>query len=82
MSDNNMIDPETGWWFGECEQCHTGHGGYPPGTLGAELACLRVQASKMMWPYCQLLLARLNRFDSFLAKQRDRAIAQFFSGRT
>jgi hypothetical protein len=40
MSD---FDAE-GQWRGRCEECGTDHDGFPPGTLGGDLRCLRARA--------------------------------------
>lgn len=35
---------EFGDWTGVCSKCCTNHDGYLPGSLGAEIRCLRSQA--------------------------------------
>lgn len=38
---------ERGEWIGRCDKCGTSHEGWPPGTFGAEVRCLRSQAEAL-----------------------------------
>ena len=38
---------ENGQWKWPCPECTTTHDGYPPGTFGAAIACLRAQAEAL-----------------------------------
>jgi hypothetical protein len=38
---------DAGEWIGTCSKCHTSHDGYPPGTLGGDIRCVRAQAAAL-----------------------------------
>lgn len=60
-----------------CSLCGTDHDGYPDGSLGAELRCIRVQAAAAG---DVVLVGQVDEFQVWLAARRDEAIAAYFAG--
>jgi hypothetical protein len=65
---------EDGYWHGTCSGCGTDHEGYPPGTLGAVIQCVRrhVERSADVG-----LIDRIDTFERDLADQRNAVIQRF-----
>jgi hypothetical protein len=65
---------EHGYWHGTCDGCGTDHEGYPPGTLGAAICCLRrrVEQSSDVG-----LIDQIDALERDLADQRNAVIRRF-----
>lgn len=57
-----------------CPKCATDHEGYPAGSLGAELRCLRTRAAALDAPS---LVAALDTVEARLASERDSVLARY-----
>jgi hypothetical protein len=67
---------DDGQWTGACDACGTSHDGHPPGTLGAEMACLRARAAEQLdAPH---LAAQVDQLDAKLIDHRNRALRRHF----
>lgn len=69
---------ENGQWIGTCPKCGTNHRGWPPGTLGAEVDCIRSQIANVGSPAAVALLDRL---DAKLVRARDLVLRKHWDGR-
>lgn len=56
------------WSWLRCEKCGSGHDGFPPGSLGAEIRCLREQATQAGLVG---LVDQVDAFDRDLSARRD-----------
>lgn len=59
-----------------CEKCGTDHDGYPAGSLGAEVRCLRAQADSLGAGF---LVDQVDTLTRELDERRLKALRQFFN---
>lgn len=62
---------ENGQWTRLCDACCTNHGGYPPGTFGGELACVKARVEAIDASH---LADQVDAFTRDVAKRRDGAL--------
>jgi hypothetical protein len=66
---------DEGVWTGVCPSCGTSHGGWPPGTLGGGLRCIRERAERAG---AEDLVDQIDAFARDVTARRDEALRRPF----